>query len=199
MTGKQYRHERIAALSKHLRDKLLNNAYDIVLLQELWRKDDHQTVYSNLPSGYYMTTFSQLNVWYCHITGSIFDPFGCSGLAIISKYPIVNAEFHKFGMFGHGYVWDGEAFGGKGFGVVRIFPSPKAKIDIYVTHLIAGCSKQCDEFLDWIEDISDYDNSNRQLRLVQTKQILEHIDRSDADVVSITFMIQHDHYVIKGV
>ena len=61
ISRKFHRKERITALSSKLKKKLLNNAYDIVLLQELWGRDDHEKIYSNLPSGYNMTTFLQLN------------------------------------------------------------------------------------------------------------------------------------------
>ena len=46
----------------------------------------------------------------------------CSGLAIISTYPMKEVEFHQFTL--KGTIWDGEALQGKGVGRVRIEPRP---------------------------------------------------------------------------
>ena len=47
----------------------------------------------------------------------------CSGLAIISTYPMKEVEFHQFTL--KGTIWDGEALQGKGVGRVRIEPRPR--------------------------------------------------------------------------
>ena len=76
-------------------------------------------------------------------------------------------------------------FLGKGFGMVRISPLPKVKVDVYVAHLIAGCDKLCDK-LALIN--STLQHLTNLVRLRQTNQILDHIDRSVADVVSINLI-----------
>ena len=38
-----------------------NNSYDVVLLQELWMRPDHQTIKSHLPDGYQMS-----GLWKCY-------------------------------------------------------------------------------------------------------------------------------------
>ena len=59
----------------------------------------------------------------------------CSGLAIISTYPMKEVEFHQFTL--KGTIWDGEALQGKGVGRVRIEPRPNTTVDVFVTHTIA--------------------------------------------------------------
>ena len=59
----------------------------------------------------------------------------CSGLAIISTYPMKEVEFHQFTL--KGTIWDGEALQGKGVGRVRIEPRPNTTVDVFVTRTIA--------------------------------------------------------------
>ena len=55
--------------------------YDLVLLEELWMRPDHETIKSSLGPEFYMTEYDDLN----KCQGTIW-PWGCSGLAIISRY-----------------------------------------------------------------------------------------------------------------
>jgi hypothetical protein len=59
----------------------------------------------------------------------------CSGLAIISAYPLKEVEFHQYTWKGE--IWDGEVLAGKGVGRVRIEPRPNTTVDVFVTHQIA--------------------------------------------------------------
>ena len=133
--------------------------YDLVLLEELWMRPDHETIKSSLGPEFYMTEYDDLN----KCQGTIW-PWGCSGLAIISRYssglhtsslfhhpsssnynipirrfPILEKNFTQFtnqGPFSHIFS-DGEYFSGKGVGRVAISPKEGIEVDVFVTHTIS--------------------------------------------------------------
>ena len=63
--------------------------YDLVLLEELWMRPDHETIKASLGPGLHMTEYDDLN----KCQGTIW-PWGCSGLAIISRYNIIATTPH---------------------------------------------------------------------------------------------------------
>ena len=63
--------------------------YDLVLLEELWMRPDHETIKAALGPGLHMTEYDDLN----KCQGTIW-PWGCSGLAIISRYKIIATTPH---------------------------------------------------------------------------------------------------------
>jgi len=136
--------------------------HDLYLLSELWMRADHETVrsISTNGTGYHMTTIPDLAV-YGACDGRA-TPGGCSGLAIVSKYPIVETEFQVFSVHGDLWYFDGEYEARKGVGRVRIEPQPNITVDVYVSHTAAN----------------DY---NWWYRQIQTKEIVEHVKKSDAD------------------
>ena len=93
---------------------------------------------------------------------------GCSGLAIISRYPFVEKSFTQYTY--KGSIWDGEALAGKGVGRVRIQPKQDVFIDVFVTHTIADSGTTM------------YNNS--WARIKQVEELMDsYILKSDADAV----------------
>merc|ERR1711953_1637364 len=128
--------------------------YDLVLLEELWMRPDHETIKAALGPGLHMTEYDDLN----KCQGTIW-PWGCSGLAIISRFPILEKNFTQFtsqGPFSHMFS-DGEYFSGKGVGRVAISPKKGIEVDVFVTHTISEDSnyeireKQVDELIGLVE------------------------------------------------
>ncbi len=64
-----------------------------------------------------------------------------SGLAIVSKHPIVEVAFHKFTLNGSPIrVLDGDWFVGKGVAYAQL-QHPRGRLDLFTTHLIADYSE----------------------------------------------------------
>jgi len=153
---------RMEAIGRHLQKQ----EHDVYLFAELWMRPDHKTIKSMLPDGYYMTELDQFS----HGSGLVFGcdgvvgPEGCSGLAIVSRFPFIETEF--MGYSDHGDAWwgDGEYLARKGVGRVRISPVDGTLVDVYVTHTCA----------------SDYNYYYRQR---QVKQLVKFVNGSDADFV----------------
>jgi len=129
--------------------------YDLILLEELWMRPDHETIKSQLGPEFYMTEYDDFN----KCQGTIW-PWGCSGLAIISRFPFLEKNFSQFqqqGPFSHMFS-DGEYFSGKGVGRVKLSPSPDIHIDVFVTHTISEDNnyeireQQADELIGLVED-----------------------------------------------
>ena len=91
-------------------------------------------------------------------------PTGCSGLAVISRFPFQEVEFHPYSDHGNIFVSDGEYWAGKGVGRGRIEPDTNRTVDVFVTHTAA----------------SDY---NYYYRGKQVEELVGHVERSDADFV----------------
>ena len=66
---------------------LADGDYDLVLLEELWMRPDHETIKSKLGPGLHMTEYDDLN----QCQGTLW-PWGCSGLAIVSRSPVKMCE-----------------------------------------------------------------------------------------------------------
>jgi len=150
--------ERMAAIG----ELLSQSEYDIVMLQELWMRPDHETIKNSLGPEYYMTEYDDLTT---SCDGKIW-PWGCSGLAVISKFPFQQKNFSRFsqqGAFGQIFT-DGEYFAGKGVGKVTLAPRPGMLLDIVVTHTIS-------------------ENSNAKVREGQADELLSHVKKSSADFI----------------
>merc|ERR1711913_96253 len=148
--GSQDKEERMEKIG-HL---LGRGDYDIVLLEELWMRPDHATIKNSLGPELHMTEYDDLN----KCQGTIW-PWGCSGLAIISRFPILEKNFTQFthqGPFSHMFS-DGEYFSGKGVGRVAISPKEGVEVDVFVTHTISEDGnyeireKQVDELIGLVE------------------------------------------------
>jgi len=64
--------------------------YDIILLEELWTQADHDTIKRAVSSSYHMTEYGDFN------SLILPSPAGCSGLAIISRWPFIQSNFTQF-------------------------------------------------------------------------------------------------------
>jgi len=139
MGGCKYKAERMEALAELIKSR--TPYFDIFLLAELWMQKDHQLLEEAAKNAsLHMTGFRQLASGTCDGRVLITE---CSGLAIISAYPLKEVEFHQYTW--KGTIWDGELLAGKGIGRVRIEPKPNTTVDIFVTHTIADGTKMVNE------------------------------------------------------
>jgi len=127
------------------------------MLEELWMRPDHATIKESVEAkGLHITEYGDLTSSGCD--GSI-GPWDCSGLAIVSRFPIQEKNFTKFTRQGSlgSVISDGEYFAGKGVGRVAISPRPGLNIDVLVTHTISEASNsgirehQADELVDVVK------------------------------------------------
>jgi endonuclease/exonuclease/phosphatase family metal-dependent hydrolase len=160
--GCKYKQERMEALADMIKSR--TPYFDLMLLTELWMQADHQLLEDAAKNvGLYMTGFRQLASKYCDGRVLITN---CSGLAIISAYPLKEVEFHQYTR--KGTIKDLEIFAGKGVGRVRIAPRPNTKVDVFVTHLIAYSNKV----------------RNNYFRIKQAEELVEsYLKKSTADAV----------------
>merc|ERR1712179_46806 len=95
-------------------------------------------------------------------------PTFCSGLAIVSKFPFVDRQFHEFTYHGDILKPDGEYWARKGAGRVRVEPSPGVLVDAFVTHTCA---------------VAPSGASNAYYRQKQVAELVKWAKESDADFV----------------
>lgn len=162
----------LGAEDKSLRMKAIGKLiqkqeFDVYLLEELWMRPDHATIKSFVPEGYQMTEVMELNNRHqmTNCDGTV-GPDGCSGLAIVSRYPLKQIEFLGYSYHGDflKVLTDGEYLARKGVGRVRIEPHTNMTVDVFVTHTCA----------------SDY---NAYYREHQVKELVKFVEKSDADFV----------------
>lgn len=142
-----------------LREELVSGKYDIVLLQELWYKEDYEIISSAMP---FATPYESINSG----CSSFILPFGCSGLAVLSKHPIIEVRLVPFTHRGNFWKFDGEIFVRKGVGIARILWYEKT-IDVFTTHLVSYGSKATE---------------NKITRYLQAMETVSLISQSDADI-----------------
>ena len=145
---------------ERIAEVLARGEYDIVMLEELWVRADHTTIKHAVSGLYHMTEYGDFN-------SILFPaPWGCSGLAILSKWEFKEKNFTKFtqqGKFGNQFK-DGEYWAGKGIGKVTVVPRDGMEIDVFVTHTIS-------------------DEDNYQIREHQADELIDQIEKSKADFV----------------
>jgi len=158
--GSEDKELRMRAIGEHIAKK----EHDLYLLSELWMRPDHNKIASMVPQGYYMTELDQFARGSGLLPGcdGRIGPDGCSGLAIVSRFPFIEVEF--LGYSDHGDAWwgDGEYLARKGVGRVRVEPVNGTLVDVFVTHTCA----------------SDYNFYYRQR---QIKELVKFVNKSDAD------------------
>jgi len=145
---------------------IYKSEYDLYLLSELWLKSDHLIIKSWLPPGYFMTEVGEFSLPSCD---GVISPWDCSGLAIISRFSLLQTKFIPFDAKGDWNSVDGEFWAQKGAGKVRIEPSWNFTCDIYITHTCA----------------SGPSYTNEWYRQKQAEQISEMVRTSDADFVIV--------------
>ena len=156
--GSYDKEARMQAIGRYINQ----SQHDVVMLEELWMRPDHETIASFVPEGWYMSDYSEMTNGGCD---GVVAPDGCSGLAIISRYPFIEKSFtvfHDHGSSSH--FWDGEALARKGVGRVRIEPAPGHLVDVFWTHTAAS-------------------DNNDWYRQKQVKQLVKLVKQSDADFV----------------
>ena len=80
--GSEDKEVRMVAIGQHINQ----SDHDIYLLEELWMRPDYETIKRFVPDGWYMTDYSEMTNGKCD--GTI-GPDGCSGLAVVSRYPFI--------------------------------------------------------------------------------------------------------------
>lgn len=141
-----------------LREELLRGKYDIVLLQEIWYREDYNIIASAMP---YISHYESINLG----CTSFLLPLGCSGLTILSRHPITEVRLVPFTHRGSFWRFDGEIFVRKGVGVARILWEGKT-VDVFTTHLVSYTKAE----------------DNRLTRYLQAMETISLIARSDADI-----------------
>ena len=125
------RKKRMRAIAEHLR----TTDYSIVGLQEVWIRKDYEylaeALSSVFPYSYYFKS-GQMG----------------SGMVNFSRYPIKQAQFHRFLLNGQAHhIWHGDWWSGKGVGLTRIQISDNFSVNFYNTHLHAEYDKKNEEYL----------------------------------------------------
>ncbi|XP_042693313.1 sphingomyelin phosphodiesterase 2 [Centrocercus urophasianus] len=115
-------------------DRLCQEGFDLVLLQEIWSERDYSDLKAKLgvccPFSHYFRS---------GVIGS--------GLCVFSKFPILDTLLYQYSLNGYPYMLHhGDWFCGKSVGlvVVRI---AEITFNIYVTHLHAEYSREKDAYL----------------------------------------------------
>uniref|UniRef100_A0A182J841 sphingomyelin phosphodiesterase n=1 Tax=Anopheles atroparvus TaxID=41427 RepID=A0A182J841_ANOAO len=119
---------------KAIGDVLASGNYDVVSLQEVWSESDYQ----------YLRQRVENVLPFCHY---FYSGVVGSGLAILSRYPIVAAFFHAWSVNGYIHrIQHGDWFGGKGVGMAKISVNDQL-VHVYVAHLHAEYNRQCDDYM----------------------------------------------------
>jgi len=141
-----------------LREELLRGKYDIVLLQEIWYREDYNIIASAMP---FISHYESINLG----CTSFLLPLGCSGLTILSRHPITEVRLVPFTHRGSFWRFDGEIFVRKGVGMARIQWEGRT-VDVFTTHLVSYTKAE----------------DNRLTRYLQAMETISLIARSDADI-----------------
>lgn len=145
-----------------LREVIAHSEYDVILLQEVWYRSDHELLRTALPYSTYFGIFNS------GCSGYLL-PLGCSGLTILSRHPLVQVEFTPFKVRGSFWSFDGEIFVQKGLGRARILFGPdKLAIDLFTTHLVSYTNNP--------------NRDNNLIRYMQTVETINLINSTDADI-----------------
>jgi hypothetical protein len=180
--GSEYKTERMQGIAA----EVSKGAYDIYLLEELWMEPDYYTVRGSIPKGYYMTEFRGLALATCD--GRL-APTACSGLAIISRFPLIEVEFNSYTESGD---WrkatiDGEWFARKGVGRVLLHPKEGVTMDVFVTQTCADPDPRLHNY------------TNEWYRDNQVKELMEsYIAKSKAEVVLLGGDFNFEMYTRSG-
>ncbi len=143
-----------------LREVVAQSDYDVILLQEVWYRSDHELVKSALPYSTYFGIFNS------GCSGYLL-PLGCSGLTILSRHPLVEVKFTPFNVRGSFWSFDGEIFVQKGLGRARILFNGLS-VDLFTTHLVSYTNNP--------------NRDNNLIRYMQTLETVQLIEATDADV-----------------
>ncbi|CAJ0907164.1 9965_t:CDS:2 [Entrophospora sp. SA101] len=129
-------------------DKLSQSDYEIVCLQEVWVYDNYKLICNKTRKRFPYSRFYSSGV------------FG-SGLVVLSRYPIVEVNFHKYRLNGHPIkVTHGDWYVGKGVASAVVDHPVAGLIEIFNTHVIellkVGKFPICLEFL--LQELGDFNS-----------------------------------------
>uniref|UniRef100_A0A915Q3P1 sphingomyelin phosphodiesterase n=1 Tax=Setaria digitata TaxID=48799 RepID=A0A915Q3P1_9BILA len=119
---------------KKIGEALLQDVYDIVALEEVWKESDflrlQEVLHETYPFNYY---------FHSGFTGS--------GICVFSRHTIVSTLMHRFTLNGFAHhIHRGDWFGGKGVGLVEI-EIDEYRINFYAAHLHAEYDPEKDLYL----------------------------------------------------
>ena len=136
---------------------------DVVLLQEVWLESDYKSLDQSMH-----TTFPFSQYYPAGIFGS--------GLAIFSRFPIVDAGFMRYSLAGRPErMAHGDWYAGKGVALARIKHSRLGIINIFNTHTVASYKK------------SSVDAYYALQRLTEMYELLRYVD-SESSPSQITIV-----------
>ncbi|CAG8728503.1 13252_t:CDS:2 [Cetraspora pellucida] len=117
-------------------DNLACSNYDIVCLQEVWVYTDYELIRNRTKKRFSHAKFTHSGV------------FG-GGLVILSRYPIVEFNFHKYRLNGHPIkLTHGDWYVGKGLTSAVVDHPVSGLIEVFNTHIHASYeAKKNDEYL----------------------------------------------------
>jgi len=161
----QYIDERFTALAERLRG---DRSVDVVGLQEMWDGEARARLLEAIRAEFpYQVDFH--------------GEHGRSGLALVSRRPFVGEpRFRGFARLGKWWKpWNGEWFGGKGVGAVRIAVDADNEVLVAVTHLHscydAGAPLACDE----TDEFADF----RRTQLAEVRDFVNELAGDEPAVI----------------
>jgi len=153
--------ERIQSIGEYI---VNHTSVDLFLLQELWMRPDHETIRDMLQqkrADLQMTAVGDLAPALCD--GRVAPTF-CSGLAVVSRFPIKEVVFTEYSAHGYIFYRDGEYWARKGTGRVRVETVKNYTVDVFLTSTCAF----------------DYNTYYRQ---IQAHEFANTVSKSSADFI----------------
>lgn len=142
------KNRRISAIIETIK----NSNWDVVALQEVWLAGDQEKIRSQ--TGY---EYSMVFKGRGRLLGS--------GLMILSRFKILDHDFHSFKVTGFPHrVLEGDFHASKGVGYA-LLQTPLGEVPLFVTHLIAKYSRRHEH------------DTNRVFRMAQVLELLFYIRR----------------------
>ncbi|XP_062365809.1 sphingomyelin phosphodiesterase 2 [Cinclus cinclus] len=139
-------------------DKLCQEGFDLVLLQEVWSEQDYSDLKAKLAGCYPFSHYFRSGV------------IG-SGLCVFSRFPILDTLLYQYSLNGYPYMLQhGDWFCGKSVGLV-IMKISGIIFNVYVTHLHAEYCRDKDAYL-----------PHRLVQAWELAQFIRHTSKA-ADVV----------------
>ena len=141
------RKERFKAISEYLSQN--GSGYDVVFLQEVWCREDYETLRAKLCNSKELYPYSHF------FSNGVIG----SGTCILSKFRLLQASYHEFSMNGYPTAfWHGDWFASKGIGVCQIrfgsknLEEKSAKssmfdVHLYISHYHANYDPNDDRYL----------------------------------------------------
>ena len=163
-----HQRERFRALSGILRQ----SSYDVVLLQEVWYRYQYDIIKDTLP---YVSPFRTLN----GCNGIFPIPLECSGLVILSRHPVKKVWYKPYSVRGR-LIVDGQFAVRKGLGIARIWWNGM-DVDVSTSHLSTYTMSAME---------------NLHERMVQTKETIDILRRSRADVKESIIIVKYFIFII---